>query len=125
MQGRQFGSYSQDRASHTGPRDWGGVPNVARWLRGGLEAVSGYEVDIHDLATSRQDLNSRRCLRPETWFAGSLKGPFNQIADAQPWGANWVEFEPMRYRPRRELTRVLRSYDLIQVVAGGPALGGS
>jgi glycosyltransferase involved in cell wall biosynthesis len=28
----------------------------------------------------------------------------------------------MRYRPRAELTRALRSYELIQVVAGGPAL---
>jgi len=28
----------------------------------------------------------------------------------------------MRYRPRAELTRVLRNYDLIQVVTGGPAL---
>ncbi len=28
----------------------------------------------------------------------------------------------MRYRPRAELTRALRNYELIQVVAGGPAL---
>ncbi len=101
----------------------GGVTNVARWLREGLEAISGYEVDVHDLATSSQDPNSRRCLRPETWLAGSLRGPFNEAANAQPWGANLVEFEPMRYLPRRELTRALQGYDLIQVVAGGPALG--
>lgn len=28
----------------------------------------------------------------------------------------------MRYRPRSELTRALRTYDLVQVVSGGPAL---
>ena len=36
-----------------------------------------------------------------------------------------MELEPMRYRPRRELTRALRAYDLIQVVAGGAALAGA
>jgi glycosyltransferase involved in cell wall biosynthesis len=38
------------------------------------------------------------------------------------WGANAVEIETMRYRPRRELRKTLQSYDLIQVVAGSPAL---
>jgi glycosyltransferase involved in cell wall biosynthesis len=38
------------------------------------------------------------------------------------WGANWVEFEGQRYRPRQALTKELDEYDLVQVVAGGPAL---
>jgi glycosyltransferase involved in cell wall biosynthesis len=38
------------------------------------------------------------------------------------WGANAVEIEIMRYRPRRELTNTLRGYDIIQVVTGSPAL---
>ncbi|HKT02257.1 MAG TPA: glycosyltransferase family 4 protein [Rugosimonospora sp.] len=37
------------------------------------------------------------------------------------WGANAVELEFMRYLPRPELTRALGEYDLVQVVAGGPA----
>jgi glycosyltransferase involved in cell wall biosynthesis len=40
----------------------------------------------------------------------------------QHWGANAVEIEFMRYRPRLELTMALSEYDLIHVVAGGPAL---
>lgn len=49
-------------------------------------------------------------------------GPVNRDLDCQSWGANLVELEPLRYRHRRELTRALRNYDLIHVVAGGPAL---
>ena len=100
----------------------GGVPTVARWLRDGLESIGGYTVDLHDLATSRRDIYSRRILRPDTWLRRSLRGPFDEHLGAQRWGANLVELEPMRYRPRAELTRALRSYELIQVVAGGPAL---
>lgn len=37
------------------------------------------------------------------------------------WGANAVEIEAMRYRPRRELTSALEPYDIIQVVSGSPA----
>ncbi|MGI8608516.1 MAG: glycosyltransferase family 4 protein [Candidatus Dormibacteria bacterium] len=44
-------------------------------------------------------------------------------ADASTrWGANAVELEVMRYLPRQDLTEALKGYDLIQVIAGGPAL---
>lgn len=99
----------------------GGVPEVARWLRDGLREA-GYGVDHHDVATSRRDPVSRRLLSPPTWLLGSLRG--SGTADGVVrWGANWVELEPMRYRPRRELTKALDHYDLVQVVSGGPALG--
>jgi glycosyltransferase involved in cell wall biosynthesis len=98
------------------------VPTVARWLHEGLESIDGYTVDLHDLATSGRDIYSRRILQPGTWLRRSLRGPFAEHLGAQPWGANLVELEPMRYRPRAELTRALRGYDLIQVVAGGSAL---
>ena len=97
----------------------GGVPSVARWLRAGLEGTGNYSVDVFDLATSHRDLHSRRILRPITWARGSLRGPDRD--GVQQWGANAVELEVMRYRPRAELTRSLRSYDLIQVVGGSPA----
>jgi glycosyltransferase involved in cell wall biosynthesis len=100
----------------------GGVSTAARWLCDELASIDGYTVDLHDLATSSRDLYSRRILQPNTWLRKSLRGPFNEELNAQPWGANLVELESMRYRPRTELTRALRSYDLIQVVAGGPAL---
>src|SRR5664280_3675313 len=100
----------------------GGVPTVALWLRSGLESTGNYSVDIHDLATSSKDATSRRLARPKTWLRRSLRSPSVSDDGVQHWGANAVEFEFMRYRPRVELTRVLRNYDLIQVVTGGPAL---
>ncbi|MGY1681922.1 glycosyltransferase [Geodermatophilus sp. SYSU D01176] len=98
----------------------GGVPQVARWLRSGLEATGRYEVDMHDVATSRRDPYSRRLTDPRTWLRTNLRGPVRD--GVQSWGANGVEIEPFRYRPRRELTRTLNQYDLVQVVSGGPAL---
>ena len=100
----------------------GGVSTVARWLRSGLESTGNYSIDIHDLATSSKDNTSRRLARPKTWFRRSLRSPSGSDDGVQHWGANAVEVEFMRYRPRVELTRVLRNYDLIQVVTGGPAL---
>ena len=100
----------------------GGVSTVARWLRSGLESTGNYSVDIHDLATSSKDAMSRRLARPKTWLRRSLRWLSDSDDGLQHWGANAVEVELMRYRPRVELTRTLRSYDLIQVVNGGPAL---
>jgi glycosyltransferase involved in cell wall biosynthesis len=99
----------------------GGVPTVARWLRDSLRSI-GYVVDVHDLATSSRDPYSRRLLEPKSWVRRSLR---NRSADEDSvihWGANAVEIETMRYRPRRELSQALHNYDLIQVVAGTPAL---
>ena len=100
----------------------GGVPVVARWLQHSLLEDGQYDVDVHDLATSSRDTSSRRVAKPRTWARRSLK---DRQGEAPPytdhWGANAVELEFMRYRRRRELTRALQRYDLIQVVAGSPA----
>jgi glycosyltransferase involved in cell wall biosynthesis len=90
-------------------------------LRASLEATGEYRVEQHDLATSRRDRNSRRLLAPRTWLRTSLQGPTDENG-VRSWGANGVEVEPLRYRPRRELTDALNQYDIVQVVAGGPAL---
>jgi glycosyltransferase involved in cell wall biosynthesis len=100
----------------------GGVPTVARWLRAELSARYGYAVDVHDLATSSRDRDSRQIRKPQTLLRRSLRGRYDDRGCAQPWGANLVELEPMRYRPRAELSRTLRTYDLIQVVSGSPAV---
>lgn len=99
----------------------GGVPAIARWLRDGL-IRAGHEVHLHDLASSSRDVRSRRLLRPRTWCAQLSGGSSGSGDEVFRWGANWVELEGQRYRPRAELTRVLNGYDLIQVVSGGPAL---
>ena len=100
----------------------GGVPAVARWLRDGLVATGAFQVDVHDLATSRRDPYSRLLASPRTWLRRSLHAPRDGF---RSWGANAAELEVMRYRPRRELARALRGYDLVQVVAGTPAWAGA
>jgi len=99
----------------------GGVSSVTNWLRTGLTA-EGYEVDVHDLATSSNDPSSRRIASPSTWHSRSLRGPYAPAERVQKWGANAVELEPIRYFPRSELSDAIRHYDVIQVVAGGAAL---
>jgi len=101
----------------------GGVPTAAQWLKEGLDASGKYSVDIHDLATSRTDTASRRLAAPRTWSRRSLRGTYDANNNVQHWGANAVEIEIARYRPRAELTDVLSGYDIIQVVAGTSALG--
>ncbi|MFD2766143.1 glycosyltransferase family 4 protein [Micromonospora eburnea] len=101
----------------------GGVRTIARWLRGALAETGGYQVDVHDLAVWSRDPSSRRLIRPATWLRGSLREPLH-ASPGWHWGANAVEVEWMRYRPRRELSRLLRRYDLVQVVCGAPAWAG-
>ncbi len=98
----------------------GGVPAVARMLTDGLNS-QGFHADVFDVATSARDENSRRIVSPTTWVRRSLEG--ETVSGVRKWGANAAEIEVMRYRPRRSLTEALKSYDLIQVVAGSPALG--
>jgi glycosyltransferase involved in cell wall biosynthesis len=99
----------------------GGVPSVARWLQAALIATGRFSADVHDLATSSRDSASRRIASPSSWFKRSLATRSEAIGVTH-WGANAVELEPMRYRRRAELTRALKEYDVIQVVAGGPAI---
>lgn len=103
----------------------GGVPSICRWLRAELAARGDYTVDVHDLATSRKDRSSRGLARPASWGRRSLQDRPDRPFPHQHWGANLVEIEAMRYRPRRELTEAMRGYDLIQVVSGSPAWAGA
>lgn len=99
----------------------GGVQTVARWIADRL-VDAGHTLAVFDMATSRNDRNSRRIVSPQSWFRGSLLSFDSLESGLVHVGANIVEIEPMRYLPRRELTAALQQFDLIQVVAGGPAL---
>lgn len=99
----------------------GGVQTVARWLADGLRS-RGCEVTVFDLASSRSDELSRRITSPRSWFRRPSLAADGQ-AQLVRVGAELVELEPARYLPRASLTRALGDFDLVQVVAGGPALG--
>jgi len=99
----------------------GGVQTVARWLVKGLQ-THGYLVHVFDLATARDDSTSRRIVAPRSWVRRSLHQESLHDATLTRVGCNAVELEPMRYQPRQELTQALWHFDIVQVVAGGPAL---
>ena len=104
-----------------GFRTAGGIQTSARWLRDELRR-RGHEVDVFDLATSRSDERSRRIAAPRTWFDGPRIERDATEHDVWHVGASLSELEPFRYLPRRVLDDRLRSYDVLQVVAGGAAL---
>lgn len=100
----------------------GGVWTVTRFLREVMDRSNRFRPAIIFVATSSRDSASVRLVSPSTW----LKGPRITIRHKdglayQHAGAALVEFEFQRYRPRRSLSILLDSFDLVQVVAGTPA----
>jgi len=100
----------------------GGVSAVARFLHRGINQMEGFEADYVSVAVRWDDPTSVRVTDPATWTQGvrvqrgTDEGhPFRHV------GTFLTEFEFQRYRPRPTLTKILREYDLVQVVAGHPA----
>lgn len=100
----------------------GGVSTAGTFLYRLLAESERYAPDLVSLATSRTDESSVRLLAPATWLRGVR-------VDERGWegtryrhvGAVLAELEPQRYRPRRVLSELLNTYDLVQVVSGTPA----
>ena len=100
----------------------GGVASIAQWMRQQVNESDRYTADVHVLATSRNDVRSRRILDPRSWRTAT--GPDHDSTSGLTfWGASASEIEFMRYARRRNLTEQLRSYDLVHVIAGAPAWG--
>lgn len=100
----------------------GGVWTVTNFIAQVLRQHGGYAFDIILLATSANDSASVRLLSPVTWLRG-IQIRNSQIEDIfySRVGAFLTELEFQRYKPHPALTRLLQTYDLIQVVAGTPA----
>lgn len=101
----------------------GGVATVTSFLYSIIRESNEYDVDIIASAVSSRDTDSVRLLSPRSWFASPSIS--NHSFRGMPWrriGCFFAEIELQRYRPRRMLTELLDGYDLVQVVAGGPAL---
>ena len=107
-----------------GPEGSGGVRRWTEFLYSAFEHSDRFELDVVSIATSSRDSNSRRILKPSTWWRPVVesRGSFRGI-DYRHVGANLVELEFQRYRPRPLLTRVLAEYDLIQFVVGFASWG--
>jgi glycosyltransferase involved in cell wall biosynthesis len=101
----------------------GGLPALAFFLHRTLLASGRYEPSLISLATSANDEDSVRLVRPATWRRGvqttsrDIGGiPYVHV------GAVGTEIEILRYQPRGALTRLLNSFDIVQLVGGSPAL---
>ena len=102
----------------------GGVPSMALFLYRLLESTDRYEPELVSLSIAADDPLSVRLLDPASWRrgvqtrAGRWRGlPVTYV------GAFLAEFEFQRFRPRRALAKLLEPFDLVQVVAGTPAMG--
>jgi len=69
----------------------GGVPAIAHWLRDCLQRTAEYTVDVHDLATSSRDNDSRRLMAPRSWTLPTLRNQSDGEDYVTKWGANAVE----------------------------------
>jgi glycosyltransferase involved in cell wall biosynthesis len=100
----------------------GGVPTVAKFLRRALLESGRYSCEIISLSTAWRDAHNVRLTAPTTWARGP-RIVHKRVDDIDYWevGSVLSEIEMQRYRPRRALTKLLDSFDLVQVVAGTPA----
>jgi len=100
----------------------GGVWTVTKFIAQVLSQHGGYAFDVVMLATSRRDKASVRLFAPATWLLG-VRVMQDQVEETPVLhvGARFAEFEFQRYQPRQVLTDLLNQYDLVQIIAGGPA----
>ena len=101
----------------------GGLASVALFLYRTIAGSHRYEAQLFSLATSSADDHSVRLLSPRSWRRGIRISP-RQLDDI-PYlhvGTVGAELEPFRYRSRAALTELLKTFDLVQLVAGTPSL---
>jgi glycosyltransferase involved in cell wall biosynthesis len=100
----------------------GGLASVALFVHRTLRESGRYEPHLISLAISSTDSDSVRLLAPSSWRRGVQITPRRLgNLDYLHVGSVGAELEPFRYRPRAALTRLLDSYDVVQLVAGSPA----
>ncbi len=101
----------------------GGLPAVADFLCQQIERSASFRLKVFSLATSSRDDCSLRLLAPRTWGRGprTSTGIWNG-REFTHFGASGAELEFRRISSTPLLRYALKQCDLIQVVAGSPAL---
>lgn len=99
----------------------GGVQAVARWIVEEIQS-SGHDVHVFNIGASSRDSLSRRLTSPSTWGNGVGVQRDAYELNVTHVGTALAELEPIRYLPTRALSDALSEYDVVQIVAGGPAL---
>lgn len=98
-----------------------GVSVVAKYLYEIINSSAKFSADLISIATTARDDCSVRITNPKTWASGvQVENRIFQDISYRHIGANLTEIEFFRYRPRSVLSDILRSYDLVQIVAGVP-----
>jgi D-inositol-3-phosphate glycosyltransferase len=101
----------------------GGLTSVVKYLAEIIKLSGKYDLEIISLASSRKDAVSLRLLNPLTWFSFPKYKYIDYFGyKCTHVGAYFAELEPFRYKGRKILANILESSDLIQVVAGSPAV---
>lgn len=100
----------------------GGVISVAKFVLDAAQRDGRYCIQLISLATSSADSCSTRVADPRSWLRGvSTRGGEWQGLPLRHVGANWIEFEFQRYKPREALAKAVANCDVLQVVSGSPA----
>jgi glycosyltransferase involved in cell wall biosynthesis len=97
----------------------GGLSTMISFLHEFLKKSSRYDIELISLATSVTDQASARFYVPSSWI-------FKPVIEDIRWhnerfnhaGARGSELEFQRYKPRRNLTDLLNTFDLLQFVVG-------
>jgi glycosyltransferase involved in cell wall biosynthesis len=102
--------------------DGGGLATFGDFLVATLGSKPGWSADIVSPRMWNAAPESRRILDPGTWLRG-VTTSVSTVGGVEVTyvGANWSEFEFMRYAPRKELDDVLNKYDAVIGVFGTPA----
>jgi glycosyltransferase involved in cell wall biosynthesis len=97
------------------------VTAVARFIIEAAERSSRYDVTLISLASSFREPLSQRLISPGSWLGASSE---EGIWEGRPFthvGSPAAELEVCRYARRRVLSDLLKSVDIVHVVAGAPA----
>lgn len=101
----------------------GGVSAVADFLVDAFLADGEWDVALLSPRMWSRAPESRRLTAPGTWLRGPAthRGRTGRVTLTYV-GADWSEFEFMRYAPRAALDRLLDRSDVVVLVAGTPAV---
>jgi glycosyltransferase involved in cell wall biosynthesis len=99
----------------------GGLPTMVTFLHRVLRDSGRFEPELISLATSASDKSSLQIKSPGTWFqrprVEEIPWHDTSFTHVGVWGS---ELEFQRYRPRRELLKIFKQFDLLQFVVGSP-----
>lgn len=101
----------------------GGVSSVCRFIFQTVSIRTDYDVHLISLDATYNNPINVRIFSPSSWTRGiGIQEYHWRNTLAKHVGSSLSELEFRRYIPRSILTDLLNQYDLVQVVAGSPAL---